>query len=155
VSAAVQARIVRRLREPRYAGFNDRHFAKKQATETPSLVVSPATVRRVLRAAGVRAVHQRRPPQHRKRHDRKAQAGLLLLWDGSRHDWLEGARAWLSLVGARSDATGALYPARISSRKNAPPRISPWSTRIATECGLPWAIYMDQHGTLVCRSANF
>jgi hypothetical protein len=31
----------------------------------------------------------RRPPKHRRRRDRRPQAGQMILWDGSRHDWLE------------------------------------------------------------------
>jgi len=147
LAGTVQARIVR-LRETRYAGFNDRHFAEKLATETPPLVVSPATVRRVLRAAGIRAVQQRRPRQHRKRRDRKAQAGLLLLWDGSRHDWLEGRGPWLCLVGALDDATGALLPGAHFVTQECAAAYLTVVHAIATECGLPWAIYMDQHGAL-------
>ena len=99
LGAGVRTRIVR-LRREKYRDFNDAHFAEKLATETPPLRVSVATVRRLLRAAGVPAVWHRRPRRHRKRRERKAQAGLMLLWDGSRHDWLEGRGPWLCLVGA-------------------------------------------------------
>ena len=34
----------------------------------------------------------------------------MLLWDGSRHDWLEGRGPWLCLVAAIDDATGELLP---------------------------------------------
>jgi hypothetical protein len=49
------------LRKTKYRDFNDHHFAKNLATETPPLPLSAATVRRVLRAAGVSGVWQRRP----------------------------------------------------------------------------------------------
>ena len=48
--------------------------------------------------------------QHRRRRERQAQAGLMLLWDGSRHDWLEGRGPWLCLVAAIDDATGTVLP---------------------------------------------
>src|SRR5437899_1199800 len=55
LGAGVRTRIVR-LRREKYRDFNDAHFAEKLATETPPLRVSVATVRRLLRAAGVPAV---------------------------------------------------------------------------------------------------
>src|SRR2546428_7078254 len=95
--AAVRNRILR-LRRTKYRDFNDTHFTEKLAEEHPPLRVSVRTVRRVLRAGGVPAVRRRRPPKHRRRRDRKAQAGLMLLWDGSRHDWLEGRGPWRWLL---------------------------------------------------------
>src|SRR5207247_8280674 len=89
---------------------NDAHFTEKLAEEQPPLRVSVRTGGRVLRAGGVPAVRRRRPPKHRRRRDRKAQAGLMLLWDGSRHDWLEGRGPWLWLIAAVDDAAGELLP---------------------------------------------
>jgi len=72
-----------------YRDFNDQHFTEKLRAETPPLVVSCA------RAAAycARPGFPDAPPARReawRRRERKAQAGLMLLWDGSRHDWLEG-----------------------------------------------------------------
>jgi len=93
------SRIVR-LRRTKYRDFNDQHFTEQLAAETAPVCVSVRTVRRVLRTAQIPAVRQRRAPKHRRRRERKAQAGLMLLWDGSRHDWLEGRGPWLCLVAA-------------------------------------------------------
>jgi len=136
------------LRREKYRDFNDAHFAEKLATETPPLRVSVATVRRILRAAGVPAVWRRRPRRHRKRRERKAQAGLMLLWDGSRHDWLEGRGPWLCLVGAIDDATGELLPGAHFVDQECAAAYLRVLYAIATECGLPGSIYMDQHGAL-------
>jgi hypothetical protein len=67
--------------------------------------VGVATVRRVA-AGGEDRSGNGGLDGHRRRRDRKAQAGPMLLWDGSRHDWLEGRGPWLCLVGAIDDATG-------------------------------------------------
>jgi hypothetical protein len=147
LDAATQARVVT-LRQTTYAGFNDQHFAEKLATETPPVHVSAATVRRLLRAAGVAAVRRRRPRQHRRRREREAQAGLMLLWDGSRHDWLEGRGPYLCLVGAIDDATGDLLPGAHFVLQECAAAYLRVVHAIATECGLPWRIYMDQHGAL-------
>jgi len=84
----IRERIVALWRE-KYAGFNDQHFTEK-LVEVEGLEVSRETVRRVLRGAGIGAARRRRPPKHRRRRDRRPQAGQMILWDGSRHDWLEG-----------------------------------------------------------------
>ena len=145
--AVVRARILR-LRGGKYRDFNDVHFTEKLAAETPPLVVGIRTMRRLLRAAGVGAVRGRRPPKHRRRRDRKAQAGLMLLWDGSRHDWLEGRGPWLCLVAAIDDATGELLPgAHFVEQECAAGYLRVLRDVVATH-GVPWSIYMDQHGAL-------
>ena len=147
LAAADRARVVK-LRRTTYRDFNDQHFVEKLAAETPPLVLSVATARRVLRAAGIPAVWQRRPRQHRRRRDRKAQAGLMLLWDGSRHDWLEGRGPWLCLVAAIDDATGDLLPGAHFVAQECAAAYLTVLHAIARECGLPGSIYMDQHGAL-------
>ena len=147
LGAAVRARILR-LRRGKYRDFNDVHFTEKLAAEAPPLIVGVRTVRRLLRAAGVGAVRGRRPPQHRRRRDRKAQAGWMLLGDGSRHDWLEGRGPWLCLVAAIDDATGELLPgAHFVEQECAAGYLRVLRDVVATH-GVPWSIYMDQHGAL-------
>ena len=104
-----RVRIVE-LRRTTYRDFNDVHFTEKLAAVAPPLRVSARTVRRVLRAAGIASVWRRRPRQHHRRRDRKPQRGLMLLWDGSRHAWLEDRGPLLTLVGAVDDATSELLP---------------------------------------------
>src|SRR6059058_1079108 len=145
--AAVRNRILR-LRRTKYRDFNDAHFTEKLAEEQPPLRVSVRTVRRVLRTGGVPAVRRRRPPKHRRRRDRKAQAGLMLLWDGSRHDWLEGRGPWLCLIAAMDDATGELLPGGHFVEKECAAAYFGVLRAVVTAHGVPWSIYMDQHGAL-------
>src|SRR3990170_430541 len=60
LGAKRRARIVP-LRRETYRDFNDQHFTEKLGEERPPLRVSVATVRRILRTAGVAAVWRRRP----------------------------------------------------------------------------------------------
>jgi len=147
LDAETRERIVQ-LRREKYRDFNDQHFAEKLAREVPAIAVSVATVRRLLRRAGLGAVWQRRPRQHRRRRDRKAQAGLMVLWDGSRHDWLEGRGPWLCLVGAIDDATGEVLPGAHFVEQECAAAYLRVLQALAAECGLPWSLYMDQHGAL-------
>ncbi len=145
--AAVRTRMVR-LRQQKYRGFNDHHFTEKLAQEGAAIVVAVSTARRVLRAAGVAAVRARRPRKHRRRRDRKAQAGLMLLWDGSRHDWLEGRGPWLCLVAAIDDATGDLLSGAHFVEQECTAGYLRVLRDVVTTHGVPWSIYMDQHGAL-------
>ena len=77
-----------KLHRAKYQGFNDQHFTEK-LVEVEGLALSRASVRRVLRSAGIAAARQRRPPRHRRRRERKAQEGQMIIWDGSPHAWLE------------------------------------------------------------------
>lgn len=147
IGPAERARIVT-LRRTKYRDFNDQHFSEKLAQEQPPLRVSVATVRRVLRTAGVAAVWQRRARRHRRRRDRKAQAGLMVLWDGSRHAWLEDRGPLLCLVGAIDDATSTLLPGAHFVDQESSAAYLHLLQRLVSTCGVPWAVYMDQHSAL-------
>ncbi len=144
---ATRTRIVT-LRRTTYRDFNDTHFAEKLAQEQPPIPVSVRTIRRVLRAAGIGSVWRRRPRQHHRRRDRKPQRGLMLLWDGSRHAWLEDRGPLLTLVGAIDDASSELLPGAHFVEQECAAAYLGLLHAIATECGLPASIYMDQHGAL-------
>jgi hypothetical protein len=147
LDVATRTRIVT-LRRTTYRDFNDTHFTEKLATGAPPLVVSVRTVRRILRAAGIGAVWRRRPRQHHRRRDRKPQCGLMLLWDGSRHAWLEDRGPMLTLVGAIDDASSALLPGAHFVEQECAAAYLHVLYAVASACGLPASIYMDQHGAL-------
>jgi hypothetical protein len=143
LGAALERQVVGLYRH-KYRGFNDQHFTEKLVGEE-GLTVSRASVRRWLRAAGLAAVRKHRPPRHHRRRERKPQAGLMLLWDGSRHDWLEGRGPLLCLVGAIDDATSEFLPgARFVAQECAAAYLAVLRT-IAQERGLPWSCYGDRH----------
>jgi hypothetical protein len=146
VAKQVGAAVVE-LRLDKYLGFNDQHFTEKLAEEE-GLVLSRPTVRRILRAAGIRSVRQRRAPQHRRRRTRKAQAGMMLLWDGSSHAWLEERGPHLCLMGALDDATGELQEGAHFVAHECSAGYLRVLLEVAGTKGLPWGIYMDHHGSL-------
>ncbi len=140
--AALQQQILT-LARGQYAGLNTTHLTEKLQTEV-GLRVSRVSVHRLLRAAGV--ARPRRPPRHRARRLRKAQAGLLVLWDGSPHAWLEDRGPLCALVGAMDDATGALLPgAAFVPEEDTVTYLRLLQTLLQT-CGIPVALYMDRHG---------
>lgn len=146
IAAAVREQIVG-LRRDKYVGFNDHHFTEKLC-EVEGVTVSRASVQRLLRAAGIGPPRRRRPPKHRRRRDRKPQAGLMILWDGSRHDWLEERGPMLCLMGAIDDATGELLPGAHFVDQECAAGYLRVLKAMAEEKGLPFSAYMDRHGSL-------
>ena len=144
--ASVRSHVVKLMRT-KYVGFNDQHFTEK-LVEVEKLKISRASVQRILRAAGIGAARRRRPPKHRRRRDRRPQAGLMSLWDGSRHDWLEGRGPMLCLMGAIDDATSEFLPGAHFVEQECAEGYLRVLLAIAREKGLPWSAYMDRHGSL-------
>jgi transposase len=102
--AATIAVQVQALMQDRYAGFNDTHLTE-QLREQHGLTLSRESVRRLRVQLGQRAVHPRRPPQHRRRRPRAPAPGQLVQLDGSPFDWLQGRGPAMTLLGAIDDAT--------------------------------------------------
>lgn len=145
VSDALGARVLALLKG-RYEGFNDTHFTEKLLEE--GISIGRSTVRRLARSAGVAAARPRRSKRYRSRREREAQAGMLLLWDGSRHDWLEGRGPMLCLMGAIDDATGELMPgAHFVEHESAAGYLSVLAEVVKAK-GIPRKLYMDMHGSL-------
>lgn len=146
LSAAIRQQILA-LARGRYAGLNTTHLTEKLQTDV-GFTVSRPTVYRLLRAAGVARARRRRPPRHRARRVRKAQEGVLLLWDGSPHAWLEDRGPTGCLVGAMDDATGQLLPgAAFGLAEDTVSYLRLLRTLVATR-GIPGSIYMDRHSAL-------
>ena len=146
ISEEMRERIVALHRET-YAGFNDHHFTEKLA-EGEGIEISRETVRRILRARGRGSPRPRRAPRHRRRRERRPQAGQMILWDGSSHDWLEGRGPRLCLMGAVDDATGELLAgAHFTEKEGTVPYLRVLRD-ILREKGIPHTAYGDCHGSL-------
>jgi transposase len=135
------------LWQQRYRGFNDTHFAEKLES-AEGIEVSRATVQRWLREAGERAAQPRRPPKHRRRRERKPQAGQMVLWDGSRHAWLGARGPMWCLVGAVDDATSELLPGAHFVEQECAAAYLRVLREVVASKGIPLSIYMDKHGSL-------
>jgi hypothetical protein len=146
VAESLREQIVK-LRRGKYAGFNDRHFQEKLA-EVEGLALSRATVRRVLRGAGIEAARKRRPPRHRRRRERKAQEGQMIIWDGSPHRWLEERGPQLCLQAAVDDATGKLLAGAHFEEQECSAGYLRVLAAMVRAHGVPWSAYMDQHSSL-------
>jgi transposase len=141
----VQEKVLQLSRQ-RYAEFNDTHFTEK-LLEQEGLALCRETVRKMRREAGIEPKRKRRSPKHRKRRERKAQEGLMVLWDGSPHGWFGPDHPPCCLMVAMDDATGAILAARFFLFEGTEGYL--WLLwQIVTRYGIPISIYQDRHGSL-------
>ena len=141
----VQGKVLQLSRQ-RYGEFNDTHFTEK-LREEEGLELSRETVRKMRREAGILPKRKRRAARHRKRRERKAQEGWMVLWDGSPHPWFGPDLPPCCLMAAVDDATGAVLVARFFLFEGTEGYL--WLLRqIVTRYGIPVSIYQDRHGSL-------
>ena len=137
---------VLKLAAGKYGGFNDSHLHEKLVQEE-GLCLSRQSVRRILRAAGIRSPQRRRPPKYRSRRERRPQQGMMLQVDGSRHDWLEGRGPSLTLLGLIDDASGEVPVAQFQlTHEDSAGYLRLFRCLVEQE-GIPLAVYRDQHST--------
>jgi len=108
------------------------------------VVVSPKTVGRVLKQAGLAHAHSHRGPRKHRTRPRMTQEGVMALMDASPFDWLETRGPRLNLHGAIDDATGKVVGLYFASQECTDGYLRVlW--QIATQHGLPARIYTDRH----------
>ena len=142
------------LARGRYAGFNDSHLHEK-LTQVEGLELSRPSVRRILRDAGIRSPQKRWPSKYRSRRERRAQEGMLLQVDASRHDWLEGRGPMLTLFGGVDDASNKVPSAHFQLESEDSAGYLRLFRHLVQSAGVPLAIYRDQHGTLQRNDKNW
>ena len=129
-----------------YWDFNDTHFTEK-LRECEGIDLNRETVRKLRRAAGMAPKRRRRGPKHRKRRERMAQEGWMVLWDGSPHPWFGPDHPPCCLMAAIDDATGKLLAARFFPFEGSAGYL--WLLKeIVKQYGIPMIIYQDRHGAL-------
>ena len=129
-----------------YRDFNDMHFTEK-LSEDQEIELSRETVRKLRRRAGIEPKRRRRVPGHRKRRERKAQEGAMVLWDGSPHHWLGSDQPACCLMAAIDDATGKVLVARFFPFEGSSGYL--WLLReVVKRYGIPLVMYHDRHGSL-------
>jgi transposase len=110
--------------------------------------VSADTVRRVRQALGQPPKQRRRPRQYRRRREREAQVGAMVLVDGSEFRWLGMEAPAATLIGALDDASGAIVALTFRPHEDLH-GYTEVLRRIVSECGVPWTLYGDRAATLV------
>lgn len=143
-----------KLARSKYLGFNDSHLHNK-LVNNEGLKLSRASVRRILRQAGIASPQKRRPPKYRSRRERREQEGMMLLTDGSRHDWLEGRGPAPTMLGFIDDATGRVPVARFQAGHEDTAGYLDLLRKLVEQEGIPLSIYRDRHGTFQRNDAHW
>jgi len=129
-----------------YKEFNDTHLTEI-LSERKGIELSRETVRRLRRGVGQEPKRKRRAPRHRKRRERMAQEGAMVLWDGSPHPWFGEQYPPCCLMAAMDDARGKLLAARFFPFEGSSGYL--WLLKtIVKSYGIPLVIYHDRHGAL-------
>ena len=137
---------VLKLSKEVYWDFNDTHFTEK-LRECEGVELNRETVRKLRRGAGMAPKRRRRSPKHRKRRERMAQEGWMVLWDGSPHPWFGPELAPCCLMAAIDDATGKLLAAQFFAFEGTFGYL--WLLKeIVKKYGIPMIVYQDRHGAL-------
>jgi len=141
----LRARVLA-LSKERYFDFNDSHFTELLG-EQEGIALCRETVRRWRRGAGVPPKRKHKPPKHRTRRPRKEAEGLMMLWDGSPHQWFGKDYPACCLMAAIDDATSKVLAAFFC------PAETSWAylkllEQVALHWGVPASVYQDRHGTL-------
>ena len=134
------------LSRAEYALFNDTHFTEKLFS-VEGIRIGRETARRIRREAGIVPKRRRRPARHRSRRKRRPQEGMMVLWDGSAHQWFGPERLPCCLVSAIDDATSRCLVARFFPFESSEGYL--WLLRqMVSQYGIPLSIYQDRHSAL-------
>jgi len=88
-----------------------------------------------------------RPKKHHRRRPRKAQEGMMVLWDGSPHKWFGDDEDPCCLMAAIDDATGELLEAFFIEYEGSFGYLKLLNNIVRTY-GIPVSIYQDRHSAL-------
>jgi len=142
IDEATRQRIIA-LAQTTYAGANFQHL-RDLLEEREGIVVSRASVRRIVQPLVPTQPQERKRPQHRRRRKRYAQEGMLVQIDGSPHDWLEERGPRLHLLAAIDDATGKVLAGGFREQED---RVGYFQLvqQLITRYGRELSFYHDRH----------
>lgn len=144
IEAMLRARIETLLGDTE-ARLNDSHLADLLREEGAR--VSADTVRRIRLELGLAARQRHRPSKHRRRRERRARRGSLVLVDGSPFRWLGEEQPEWTLVGALDDATGEILSLVFRPEEDLHGYAQVFR-EVFTTHGLPVSVYGDRTGIL-------
>jgi transposase len=107
VPGAIRKKVIG-LALGKYRDINDTHLCEILSKEE-GIGMGRETLRGILRKEGIPSKRKVKRRKYRSRRERKEAFGMMLQLDASPHDWLQGRGPWLTLLGAKDDATGYVW----------------------------------------------
>ena len=126
----------------RYRDINDTHLCEILG-KAEKIAIGRETLRVILRKEGIPSKRKVKRRKYRSRRERKEAFGMMLQIDASPHDWLQGRGPWLTLVGAKDDATGYVW-AHFEEAETTWGYLDLMGEVISTH-GVPLSLYADRH----------
>jgi transposase len=126
----------------KYRDINDTHLCEILG-KTEGIVMGRETLRSILRKEGIPSKRKVKRRKYRSRRERKEAFGMMLQLDASPHDWLQGRGPWLTLLGAKDDATGYVW-AHFEEAETTWGYLDLMGEVISTH-GVPLSLYADRH----------
>jgi len=141
VPEAVRKKVIQ-LAMGKYRDINDTHLCEI-LSKAEGIVMGRETLRGILRKEGIPSKRKVKRRKYRSRRERKEAFGMMLQLDASPHDWLQGRGPWLTLVGAKDDATGYVW-AHFEEAETTWGYLDLMREVISTH-GVPLSLYADRH----------
>jgi len=126
----------------KYRDVNDTHLCEI-LSKAEGIVMGRETLRGILRKEGLPSKRKVKRRKYRSRRERKEAFGMMLQLDASPHDWLQGRGPWLTLLGAKDDATGYVWT-HFEEAETTWGYLDLMGEVISTH-GVPLSLYADRH----------
>jgi len=130
----------------KYEGFNLSHYTE-MLEEREGVVLSRETVRGILLEKGSYE-KKKRYPRHRSFREPMPKEGMMLQFDTSDHEWLEGRGPKIKLIGGIDDATKDVPWAKFALKDSVEENMAT-SKEIIKRKGIPLSLYVDKDSKFI------
>ena len=130
----------------KYDGFNISHFTE-MLEEEEGIIISRETVRGILLEKSSYK-KKKRYPKHRSWREPMPKEGMMLQFDTSDHDWLEGRDLKIKLIGGIDDATKDVPWAQFAYEDSVEENMATFK-EIVKRKGIPLSLYVDKDSKFI------
>jgi len=130
----------------KYDGFNISHFTE-MLEERERIFISRETVRGILLEKGSYE-KKKRYPKHRSFREPMPKEDMMLQFDTSDHDWLQGRGPKIKLIGGIDDATKDVPWAKFALKDSVEENMAT-SKEIIKRKGIPLSLYVDKDSKFI------
>ena len=130
----------------KYDGFNISHFTEMLA-EREEIFISRETIRGILLEKGSYE-KKKRYPKHRSFREPMPKEGMMLQFDTSDHDWLQGRGPRIKLIGGIDDATKDVPWALFAFKDSVEENMATFK-EIVKKKGIPLSLYVDKDSKFI------